>query len=114
MFVINISLIWVFIVLVKLLLVNSKVVIIHLKTFYIVLFYFRKIYFYIYIYYNKVNDEINTLKTVGHRTRFFSKNDVEPLPPILTLCIWIFSHLTYQVLNLKQNTNNAWYVNCVH
>ena len=35
-------------------------------------------FFYIYIYCRKFNAEFNNLiKTVGHRDRFFQKNDVE-------------------------------------
>jgi len=46
-------------------------------------------FFYIYIYCRKINAEFNKLiKTVGHRARFFSKNDVEQ-PPYLD--IFVFS-----------------------
>ena len=60
-------------------------------------------FFYIYIYCRKFNAEFNKLiKTVGHRDRFFPKNDGEHthLCQQFWLLFGYFDIVTYQVLKL--------------
>ena len=56
------------------------------KTFRDVYYFIFSIDFYVYIRCRKFDAEFNRLiQTIGHRARFSRKNDVEPLPRILTL-----------------------------
>jgi len=69
-------------------------------------------FFNVYIYCRKFNAEFNKLiQTVGHRARFFSKNELNtPTFANIFEVIWIFS---YSHLS-SQNTKHARSVNCVY